>query len=401
VPEINSGRRRRTRQRQSVHGSATFAGLGDSGNCAPRAVATKFGTGAIKVTLGVLRQAPHDDERFLVRSRPCTPRNAIPPVLHLAVQIAYSFGMRCVLGFDGGGTKTDCVLMDESRQILARTRSGPSNPTRVGLEVTFAALLEAAEKALAASGISAGEVATIYGGIAGLGAARVAGDLVRMLKPKFSNAVVLLKDDLSMALLATEEIPSVVVIAGTGSAVLGRNSPDKFAREGGWGPILGDPGSAYDIGRKAIVLSLRHWLRGQNSPLGNEILHRFHRNWIELQDQIRANADSVFPEVFPIVAKAADERDEAARVVLQSAAEELAEMAARVIETLGLRDQSFFLAKTGGVFGRSQAFDDRFDSLVAQVAPHARIGALPMPIAEFAARAAVNCLDSPVRNVGG
>jgi N-acetylglucosamine kinase-like BadF-type ATPase len=309
--------------------------------------------------------------------------------------------MRYVLGFDGGGTKTDCVLMDESRQILARTRSGPSNPTRVGLEAAFAALLEAAEKALAASGISAAAVVSIGGGIAGIGAARATNDLARMLKLKFTNAAVLLNNDLSMALAATQEIPSVVVIAGTGSAVFGRNSPDNLARDGGWGPILGDPGSAYDIGRKAIVLSLRHSLRGQNSLLGNEILHLFDCNWVELQDQIRVDADSVFPRVFPIVAKAANEGDHSARGLLQSAAEELSEMVGRVVEPLELRDQSFFVAKTGGVFGRSPFLDDRFDELVAKMAPRARIGPLPMPIAEFAAQAAVNCLDSPVRNAGG
>ena len=309
--------------------------------------------------------------------------------------------MRCVLGFDGGGTKTDCVLMDESRRVLARARSGPSNPTRVGLEAAFAALLEAAEKALAASGMSTAAVVSIGGGIAGLGAARATNDLGRMLKLKFPNAAVLLNNDLSMALAATQEIPSVVVIAGTGSAVFGRNSPDNLAREGGWGPILGDPGSAYDIGRKAIVLSLRHWLRGQNSPLGNAILHLFDCNWVELQDQIRTDADSVFPKVFPLVANAASEGDDAARALLQSAAEELSEMAARVIATLGLQEQSFFLAKTGGVFGRSPFLDDRFDALVAKMAPHARIGPLPMPIAESAAQAAINCLDSPVRSAGG
>jgi N-acetylglucosamine kinase-like BadF-type ATPase len=308
--------------------------------------------------------------------------------------------MRHVLGFDGGGTKTDCVLMDESGQILSRTRSGPSNTTRVGLEAAFAALLEAAEKALAVSGISAAAVASIGGGIAGIGAARVTRDLVRMLTPKFPNAIVQLTNDLTMALAATQEIPSVVVIAGTGSAVFGRNSPDNLAREGGWGPILGDPGSAYDIGRKAIVLSLRHWLRGQNSRLGNEILQLFHCNWVELQDQIRANADSVFPKVFPLVANAASKGDDAARALLQSAAEELSEMAARVIALLGLQEQSFFLAKTGGVFGRSPFLDDRFDALIAKIAPHARIGPLPMPIAEFAAQAAINCLDSPVRSLG-
>jgi N-acetylglucosamine kinase-like BadF-type ATPase len=308
--------------------------------------------------------------------------------------------MRCVLGFDGGGTKTDCVLMDESRQILARTRSGPSNPTRVGLGAAFAALLEAAEKALATSGISAVAVVSIGGGIAGIGAARVTRDLVRMLTPKFPNAIVQLTNDLTMALAATQEIPSVVVIAGTGSAAFGRNSPDNLARDGGWGPILGDAGSAYDIGRKAIVLSLRHSLRGQNSPLGNEILQLFHCNWVELQDQIRANADSVFPKVFPLVTNAASKGDDAARALLESAAEELSEMAARVIATLGLQEQSFFLAKTGGVFGRSPFLDDRFDALIAKIAPHARIGPLPMPIAEFAAQAAINCLDSPVRSSG-
>jgi len=308
--------------------------------------------------------------------------------------------MRCVLGFDGGGTKTDCVLMDESGQILARTRSGPSNPTRVGLEGAFAALIEAAENALAASGVLAADILSINGGIAGIGAARAHPDFTRKLTLKFPNARVSLNTDLSMVLAATQEIPSVVVIAGTGSAVIGRNSPDNLSREGGWGPILGDPGSAYDIGRKAVVLSLRHWLQGQNCPLGNEILNLFHCNWVELQDQIRASADSVFPRVFPIVAKAANEGDSSARALLQSAAEEISQLLVSVIENLGLREKFFFLAKTGGVFGRSVFFDQPFDALAAKIAPRARIGPLPEPIAEFAARAAVNCLDSPVRNVG-
>jgi N-acetylglucosamine kinase-like BadF-type ATPase len=308
--------------------------------------------------------------------------------------------MRYVLGFDGGGTKTDCVLMDESGQILARTRSGASNPTRVGLDGAFAALLEAAEKALAVSGVLAADILSISGGIAGLGAARVTLALFPMLRTKFPNARVTLNTDLSMVLAATGEIPSVVVIAGTGSAVIGRSSPGNLVREGGWGPILGDPGSAYDTGRKAIVLSLRHWLQGQNSPLGNEILQLFHCNWVELQDQIRANADSVFPKVFPIVANAANEGDISAQALLQSAAEDLSQLLSPVVENLGLREQSFFLAKTGGVFSRSPFFDEPFEALATKIASRARIGPLPEPIADFAARAAVNCLDSPLRNVG-
>jgi len=308
--------------------------------------------------------------------------------------------MRCVLGFDGGGTKTECVLMDESRQILARTLSGPSNPTRVGFDAALASLLEAAEKALADSGKVAADIATIHGGIAGIGAAKAQSDLARKLALKFPSATVRLTTDLSMALAATQEIPSVVVIAGTGSAVIGRNSPDNLAREGGLGPALGDPGSAYDIGRKAVVLCLRHSRRGENSPLGHEILQLFHCNWVELQDQIRAHADSVFPKVFPIVANAANQGDTSARALLQSAAEELSELVATVVENLRLRERSFFLAKTGGIFGRSSFFDEPFDALAAKIAPYARTGPLPQPIADYAARTAVNGLDSPVREAG-
>lgn len=322
------------------------------------------------------------------------------PVLHPPVKSLILVPMRCVLGFDGGGTKTECVLMDESRQILSRTRSGPSNPARVGFDVALAALLEAADKALVASGKSASDILSIHGGIAGAAAARALPDLTKQLNLQFPNASVFLNNDLSMALSATQEIPSVVVIAGTGSAVLGRNSPDNFAREGGLGPILGDPGSAYDIGRKAVVLCLRHSRHGENSPLGNEILNAFHCNWIDLQDQIRAHADTVFPKVFPMVTKAADQGDSSARALLQSASKELSELVSAVVETLGLRDRPFFLAKTGGVFGRSKFFDEPFDALAAKIAPKARIGPLPQPIADFAARTAVNCLDSPVRKVG-
>ena len=49
-------------------------------------------------------------------------------------ELAYPFHMRCVLGFDGGATKTECVLLNEAGNILASVRSGASNPGQVGFE---------------------------------------------------------------------------------------------------------------------------------------------------------------------------------------------------------------------------------------------------------------------------
>jgi N-acetylglucosamine kinase-like BadF-type ATPase len=308
--------------------------------------------------------------------------------------------MRYVLGFDGGGTKTDSVLMDETGAILARARSGPSNPSRIPLDLAYTNLVEAIDQALESAGKSATDVAGVCGAIAGAGLARALPEFYRRLQLKFPKATIFPSTDLSMALSATGESPSVLVIAGTGSVAIGRDISGTLAREGGLGPILGDPGSAYDIGRKAVVMEWRRSLKGEQSYLRNEILALFKCNWIELQDQIRDNPDGILPKIFPVVAKAANEGDESARGLLRSAAEELAGFVEHVVERLHLQNESFFLAKTGGVFNRSARLDDHFDELVRKIASKARIGALPRPVAEFAAQCAVNCLDSPVRKVG-
>ncbi len=308
--------------------------------------------------------------------------------------------MRCVLGFDGGGTKTECILMDQSGAILARSRSGPSNPSRIPLDLAYAALLDALDKVLVTAGKSATDVASVCGAIAGAGLATALPEFHRRLQLQFPSAVIFVDTDLSMALAATGESPSVVVIAGTGSAAIGRDASGTLVREGGFGPVLGDPGSAYDIGRKAMILSLSQQQPGKNSYLANEILGAFRCNWIELQAQVRANPDSVLPKIFPIVAKAANEGDESARGLLRSAAEELAGFVESVVERLSLRNEPFFLAKTGGVFNRSAHLDDHFDELVCKIASKARIGALAKPVAEFAAQRGVDGLNGPVRKVG-
>src|SRR5437899_9149521 len=99
---------------------------------------------------------------------------------------------------------------------------------------------------------------------------------------------------------------------------------------------------------------------------------------------MRSNTDSVVPEIFPLVAKAANEGDESARALLRSAAEDLSGLIVGVVDRLNLRDKSFFLAKTGGVFNRSKHFDGYFDELVHKIAPNAKIGALSS-VAEFCA----------------
>src|SRR5713101_3238581 len=304
--------------------------------------------------------------------------------------------MRWVLGFDGGGTKTDCVLMDESGAVVARAGSGASNPTSFGVEVSLASLAEAAKDALRTAERSEKEVAYVVAGVSGAGETSMRWALQSGLQPGFPNATILITSDLVLSLGATGEIPSVVVIAGTGSAVLGRTAPFELARAGGFGPVIGDPGSAYDIGRRATAVIIQKHLNKETFSLETKVLESFQCKFDELLDRARSRPGDIFPKIFPIVSSAAENGDVAARALLTSAAQELRDQAREVIEKLKLRDSSFFLAKTGGVFDGSGFLNAQFDSMIREVAPAARIGPLPRSEADAAAQLAREALTHPL-----
>src|SRR5260370_36114346 len=141
---------------------------------------------------------------------------ALHSALRLSSILAYAFPMGYVLGFDGGGTKTDCVLMDETGAILARSRSGASNPTTFGVEASLASLSAAGSDALRAAGRSEQDVAYVLGGVSGAAETNMRWDLMRGLRPRFPKATAIITSDLLLSLAATGEIPSDAVIAATG-----------------------------------------------------------------------------------------------------------------------------------------------------------------------------------------
>jgi N-acetylglucosamine kinase-like BadF-type ATPase len=255
---------------------------------------------------------------------------------------------------------------------------------------------EAATLALRSSGKEPADIFFILAGISGAGEPALRAEIQSRLRPKFPKAMITVTSDLVLLLAAAGESPRVAVIAGTGSSVLGKAPPLKLARAGGFGPIIGDPGSAYEIGRKTVALCFQKHLNQEKFPLAEEICRAFECTWEQFVERAREQPGATFSNVFPIVAKAAESCDAAARAVLSSAAQDLYALAREVIEQLHLREANFFLAKTGGVFSGSAFFNAQFDQRVRELAPKVRIGPLPRPVAEAAAQLARDALTSPL-----
>jgi N-acetylglucosamine kinase-like BadF-type ATPase len=165
------------------------------------------------------------------------------------------------IGVDGGGTKTECILVDPSGAVAARHTGPGCSPSLVGAararEITAEALLAVRAGHPQASISStllcmAGSRAfwrELGDGLAGYGTILTVDDSIPVLE------------------LATRGAPGLVLHAGTGSFIAARTPDGKTHYAGGIGWRFGDEGSGYDLGRRAIARALLE-LQGWSPPSG-------------------------------------------------------------------------------------------------------------------------------------
>ena len=313
---------------------------------------------------------------------------------------------RISLGFDGGGTKTDCIVLDEEGKAIGRGAAGPSNPLRTGFDAAFKELASAAAHGLASAHLMPRQIHAVCAELAGAGQREVVRKAMMFLTREFPDAFVHVATDTEVALEAAVGLGAgVVLIAGTGSSALGRNAAGETARAGGFGPWIGDDGSAYEIGRRAVASTFRVGDRkAPATPLCELVFAALDSPTREqLVERIAKNPDDVFPRLFPVVVAAAEAQDAAAREILSDAAQGLSAMAITVVCRLGMQAREFPLRKTGGVFRVSHWLDSALDSALLRAAPHAHIAWLETPPALGAARLAARLAggDTPAKSRAG
>lgn len=296
------------------------------------------------------------------------------------------------LGFDGGGTKTECVLADAEGRVVGRSVGGPSNPVRAGYTRAWFALSEAADVVLSRQKLSAGHIRGVCAGLGGAGRLGVVRRATTFFEQAYPNAAVCVTTDLGIALeSAFGSADGIILLAGTSSAAFGRGENGKTARAGGRGPWFSDEGSAFDIGRRAFKAVVEaEESRGPETALSKRIFkwHQAH-DWDSLLDHVSKNPDDVFPKTFPLVAELAERGDEVSRSILSAAALSLAGLAACVVDQLGWRNREIPVAKVGGVYGRSKHFDAAIDAELNRSLGRVRLVPVSVSPAQAAARLAV------------
>ncbi len=284
--------------------------------------------------------------------------------------------MAIFLGIDGGGSKTSCLIGDET-SILGAGTAGGSNPVRVGEAQAREALATAIHQACAVANVNPSQIQGTCVGLAGAARPEIS-EPVRQCIAEFVPSEIDVVGDMVIALEAAfGSEPGVIVIAGTGSIAYGRNSKGQTARAGGWGFAISDEGSGHWIGRAAVAAAVRA-LDDDAEATNQSLLERLMNFWqVKTREQLVVAANATpppdFAALFPAVLASADRGDRIALDVLAQAGGELASVARRVITRLFANAGTLSVAMSGGVFGSSPLVRQVFYNSLRSEHPEAAI----------------------------
>ncbi|MFO1442358.1 hypothetical protein KDN24_03785 [Bacillus sp. Bva_UNVM-123] len=261
------------------------------------------------------------------------------------------------IGFDGGGTKTICIIGDSQGRIIASAIGASTNLKSRPEEKVKEVIYQLLDELLQSDQIQMERIKGVFVSTAG-------GDreedrkrwqqwIVEYgIKPyKLSVA----NDAVAALAAGTKGQNGIVLIAGTGSIAYSvSDGLSKPIRVGGWGYLIGDEGSGYHIGNEALRMITRSYdgIEDKREAFTKDILEKM---GLETAEQL---ITFIYEDPYPrkLIASIADhvitlaERDEPhAAGIIQSAIEQLVHL---VIAIMNKDKESldYPLVISGGLF---------------------------------------------------
>lgn len=261
---------------------------------------------------------------------------------------------KLILGIDGGGSKTDILLCDESLNQIARLVVGRSNPNDIGIKAVEKLIYESVSLLLSENGINKNDVVAAFAGIAGLTNPDYAQRIKRVLSMLLPNAKVdALHDGINVLYGAFPESDGVSVICGTGSSCFVKKG-DEIFRIGGYN-IFDMAGNGYEIGRYAIAHALKTVDgREQRGLMEDLIEKKLGKNVLDALGTLCAMSKDELASFAPLVLEAAEKGDKSAMCIIYENVYYIAELIFHAGEYF---DGDYNVALAGGIFKNYWAYD--------------------------------------------
>ncbi len=261
------------------------------------------------------------------------------------------------IGIDGGGSKTEFCLYDESGGVLdTLLLDEPSNYHLVGIERVKAVISEGIKS------ISRNHAFDVVGaGLSGVDREADKQKIISIFKSLGIKKFFVQNDGVAALWGATGGV-GILVIAGTGSIAIARNESGEINRAGGWGYAFDEYCGGYWFVTKAIKALLDHKDGlGIGSILEKKLTEFFQVEKVE--DLIYLYYSGNFDKAkissgSKIVLEASQAEDELAMHILKDGLENIMKMISVLDKRSGFGGK-FIFSYTGGIF-KSEYFLKRF-----------------------------------------
>ena len=276
------------------------------------------------------------------------------------------------IGVDGGGTNTIACLArrDEPSIVpLGRGVSGPSNLMTTEGDTALRNLGQAIDAAFQDAGMIRTPVESLCAALAGSDREPIR-ERVRQwaIAEQIALSTSVVHDAEPLLAEVDRSHHAVALIAGTGSLAFGRTAAGRTARAGGWGPTLGDEGSAYWMGLESLRW-LSHVIDGRSERTMmferlEQSLMFDHRQ--DLVARVSTMNRQSIAALAPLVDQSAAEGDPQAGEICASAARHLTDFVSAVLNELAVPPNEFALVVTGGVLLNRSMVSKQFRERLAE-----------------------------------
>ncbi|MEW9096038.1 MAG: BadF/BadG/BcrA/BcrD ATPase family protein [Clostridiaceae bacterium] len=262
--------------------------------------------------------------------------------------------MGFVIGIDGGGTKSIGYIADENGKILGKSKSGSLNFHSQGEKSVKDHLHELINSLTYMVGCSMKDVELISMGIAGIGRNKDRNTFLSIISSLNIESNLLLTTDIHIALVGAHgKEKGIFTLSGTGSISFAIDSYGRQYRVGGWGHIIGDEGSGYDIAKKGLALVAKTIDGiGENPSLMDRVFHRYgvkdtdeFIRYIYNPSRTKADIAKISEDVYHCALEGNNECLE----ILEKASKDLVDLTIALISKIPLEDE-YIVSVGGGVF---------------------------------------------------
>ena len=270
-----------------------------------------------------------------------------------------------ILGIEGGGTKTEWVLLAAKADGHTILDQGalPASNLRLATDEQLTRLFSVLPRDADRVGVF----------LAGCATEEDRARLRKLVETAWPKALLAIGSDRDSGLAtAFRDGDGIAVISGTGAAVHGRKG-GKVEKAGGWGQLLGDRGGGYDLAMQGLRLVLTHFdLNQQITPLTHEILRTLGLN--RLPDLVgwamQADKMSV-ARLAPAIFKAAKYGEREMLATIERGAGILAEFTTAVAQRLEFPAAPVKLI--GGIFTHHPEYVGLFKMRLSRLLPGASV----------------------------